>query len=166
MTYTSIPDYKVKKIKKLYNEGLSIGGIAKTVGVTKITVYKYIDYKSVVSKDSDEYRKNLDLPYHLRKRIENEENGKHSRFVWPCGCITIMDGDSFTIHPCSNECPVIARAKQVAAYYDIKSVKIAAKYEAPKFEKQTGMTFPKDIIERFNGDSRFCLQCSGCHGCR
>lgn len=38
-------------------------------------------------------------------------------------------------------------------------------YEKPLFEKSEGMTFTKEIWEEFNG-SRFCLQCSGCHGCR
>jgi len=40
-----------------------------------------------------------------------------------------------------------------------------AKYEKPLFELQDEMTFPKDIWEKFNG-GRFCIQCSGCHGCR
>jgi hypothetical protein len=98
--------------------------------------------------------------------ISKEEFENHSQFVWSCGCITTMNNDCFTIHPCSDDCPVIARAKQVAVYHNIQSIDIVAKYEKPKFEKQTNMTFPMDIIERFNGDNRFCLQCSGCHGCR
>lgn len=28
-----------------------------------------------------------------------------------------------------------------------------------------GLTFPKEIIENFN-NRRYCVQCSGCHGCR
>lgn len=40
-------------------------------------------------------------------------------------------------------------------------------YETPIFEKEESMMFPEEIIEEFNdGDSRFCLQCSSCHGCR
>lgn len=39
------------------------------------------------------------------------------------------------------------------------------RYEKPMIEKQEKMTFPIDIIESFNG-GRFCVQCSGCHGCR
>lgn len=38
-------------------------------------------------------------------------------------------------------------------------------YEKPILEKQDGMEFPFQILELFNGN-RFCLQCSGCHGCR
>jgi len=38
-------------------------------------------------------------------------------------------------------------------------------YEKPVFEKQDGLTFPREIIEKFNG-GRFCVQCSSCHGCR
>lgn len=98
--------------------------------------------------------------------VTKEEHGKNSKFVWSCGCITIMDSDCFTIDPCSKGCPVISRAKQVAAYYNIQSVNIVAKYEKPLLEEQDGMQFPTQIMERFNADSRFCLQCSGCHGCR
>jgi len=39
------------------------------------------------------------------------------------------------------------------------------KYEKPLFEKQNGMEFTMDILETFNF-KRFCVQCSGCHGCR
>jgi hypothetical protein len=39
------------------------------------------------------------------------------------------------------------------------------KYEKPVFEKEEELTFPVEIIEQFNG-GRFCVQCSGCHGCR
>ena len=39
------------------------------------------------------------------------------------------------------------------------------KYEKPLVEKQEKMTFPMEIIESFNS-GRFCVQCSGCHGCR
>lgn len=97
--------------------------------------------------------------------VTQEENGKHSRFVWSCGCITVMDGDSFTIHTCSSDCPVISRGKQVAEFYNINSVNVVAKYEKPLFEKQESMDFPMEIIEKFN-NGRFCKQCSGCHGCR
>ncbi len=38
-------------------------------------------------------------------------------------------------------------------------------YEKPLFEEKKELTFPKEIWERFNG-GRFCMQCSGCHGCR
>ena len=38
-------------------------------------------------------------------------------------------------------------------------------YEKPLFEKQSGMDFPMQIIEKYNG-GRFCLQCSSCHGCK
>lgn len=38
-------------------------------------------------------------------------------------------------------------------------------YEKPLFEEQSGMEFPMQILEKLN-DGRFCLQCSGCHGCR
>lgn len=39
------------------------------------------------------------------------------------------------------------------------------RYQKPLFQKQAQMTFPTEIMEKFNG-GRFCLQCSGCHGCR
>lgn len=38
-------------------------------------------------------------------------------------------------------------------------------YEKPLFEEQPGLVFPQQILEAFNG-GRFCVQCSGCHGCR
>jgi len=38
-------------------------------------------------------------------------------------------------------------------------------YEKPLFEEQPGLVFPRQIMETFNG-GRFCVQCSGCHGCR
>lgn len=38
-------------------------------------------------------------------------------------------------------------------------------YEKPVFKKQDGLTFPQEIIERFNG-GRLCVQCSSCHGCK
>ena len=41
------------------------------------------------------------------------------------------------------------------------------KYEKPKIEKQTKMTFPVDIIEsNSNGKYLVCKQCSSCHSCR
>ena len=39
------------------------------------------------------------------------------------------------------------------------------KYQKPLFEKQDGMVFPIEIMEKING-GRFCLQCSSCHGCK
>ena len=38
-------------------------------------------------------------------------------------------------------------------------------YEKPTIEKCEKMTFPAEIMDKFNG-GRFCMQCSGCHGCR
>ena len=38
-------------------------------------------------------------------------------------------------------------------------------YRKPVFVKEKELTFPKEIIEKFNG-GRFCVQCSSCHGCR
>jgi hypothetical protein len=38
-------------------------------------------------------------------------------------------------------------------------------YEKPLFEEQAGLVFPRQIMEAYNG-GRFCVQCSGCHGCR
>ena len=38
-------------------------------------------------------------------------------------------------------------------------------YKKPVFVKEKELTFPREIIEKFNG-GRFCVQCSGCHGCR
>lgn len=38
-------------------------------------------------------------------------------------------------------------------------------YKKPVFVKENGLIFPREIIEIFNG-GRFCVQCSGCHGCR
>lgn len=46
-----------------------------------------------------------------------------------------------------------------------KSEKYVKRYQKPIFEKQEQMMFPIEIMEKFNG-GRFCLQCSGCHGCR
>ena len=39
-----------------------------------------------------------------------------------------------------------------------------SEYEKPVFEKESGLTFPREIIEAFNG-GRMCVQCSSCHGC-
>lgn len=47
----------------------------------------------------------------------------------------------------------------------IESKEQKVRYQKPLFEKQEQMTFPTEIMEKFNG-GRFCLQCSGCHGCR
>lgn len=38
-------------------------------------------------------------------------------------------------------------------------------YEKPVVKESEGLTFTKEIWDKFNGD-KFCLQCSGCHGCR
>ncbi len=38
-------------------------------------------------------------------------------------------------------------------------------YKKPVFVKEKELTFPKEIIEKFNG-GRFCVQCAGCHGCK
>ena len=38
-------------------------------------------------------------------------------------------------------------------------------YQRPVFEREESLTFPREIIEQFNG-SRFCVQCSSCHGCK
>ena len=43
-------------------------------------------------------------------------------------------------------------------------VKIA-NYEKPLFVEKQALSFPKEIWDQFNG-GRFCIQCSGCHGCR
>ncbi len=46
-----------------------------------------------------------------------------------------------------------------------KDYKKRIAYEEPLFEKQIGMVFPQEIIEKFNG-GHFCVQCSSCHGCK
>ena len=38
-------------------------------------------------------------------------------------------------------------------------------YEKPLFEEREELAFPKEIWEKFNG-GKWCIQCSGCHGCR
>lgn len=38
-------------------------------------------------------------------------------------------------------------------------------YETPLFEREDVPSFPDEIIEGLD-DSKICLQCSGCHGCR
>lgn len=47
---------------------------------------------------------------------------------------------------------------------DVKLVKNPV-YKKPVFEKQERLSFPKEIIDQFNG-GRFCVQCSSCHGCQ
>jgi hypothetical protein len=47
----------------------------------------------------------------------------------------------------------------------IKKETKKAVYEKPKFVERNSLAFPKEIWEQFNG-GRFCIQCSGCHGCR
>lgn len=37
-------------------------------------------------------------------------------------------------------------------------------YQKPLFEKTEGLTFPEEIIQKFNV-IKCCLQCSSCHGC-
>jgi len=46
-----------------------------------------------------------------------------------------------------------------------KSTESRDVYERPVFVREKELAFPKEIIEKFNG-GRFCVQCSGCHGCR
>lgn len=43
--------------------------------------------------------------------------------------------------------------------------KCSKKYQKPVFTKEKKAVFEKEIMEKFNG-GRFCVQCSGCHGCR
>lgn len=38
-------------------------------------------------------------------------------------------------------------------------------YKKPVFIQEKELTFPKEIIEKFNG-GRLCVQCSSCHGCK
>jgi len=38
-------------------------------------------------------------------------------------------------------------------------------YQKPYVGERSEMTFPREIIEKFN-NGRYCIQCSGCHGCR
>jgi hypothetical protein len=38
-------------------------------------------------------------------------------------------------------------------------------YEKPLFEEQIELTFPRELLEVFNGE-QMCIQCSSCHGCR
>ena len=38
-------------------------------------------------------------------------------------------------------------------------------YEKPLFRERKELAFPKEIWEKFNG-GKWCIQCSGCHGCR
>ena len=99
--------------------------------------------------------------------LEKQEisDDRHTRFTWSCGCVTTLDTDVLSILPCSSDCVVIERAKDVADFYHASLV-VRKKYVAPLFEKQKSMMFPYDIINKFNKDNRFCLQCSGCHGCR
>lgn len=46
-----------------------------------------------------------------------------------------------------------------------KEIRKETNYEKPLFEKEGEMVFPREIIEEFNG-SKYCVQCSSCHGCR
>ncbi len=39
------------------------------------------------------------------------------------------------------------------------------KYEKPKVVERQNLAFPKEIWDKFNS-GKYCLQCSGCHGCR
>lgn len=45
-----------------------------------------------------------------------------------------------------------------------KTAPVLKDYEKPLFVKKEGLVFPKEIVEKFNG-GRFCVQCTGCHGC-
>lgn len=38
-------------------------------------------------------------------------------------------------------------------------------YKKPIFIKEEEMTYPKEIMEEWN-EGKYCLQCTGCHGCR
>ena len=38
-------------------------------------------------------------------------------------------------------------------------------YEKPTIARCARMDFPMEIMEKYNG-GRYCVQCSGCHGCR
>jgi len=102
------------------------------------------------------------LPTLEKQEISDE---RHTRFTWSCGCVTTLDTDVLSILPCSSDCVVIERAKEVANYYKASLV-VKTKYEKPLFELQKQMTFGLDILKKFNKDNHFCLQCSGCHGCR
>lgn len=46
-----------------------------------------------------------------------------------------------------------------------EEVKKVSGYEKPVFEKTEGLTFPEEIIQKFNSRGYSCLQCSACHGC-
>jgi len=46
----------------------------------------------------------------------------------------------------------------------IPESKTTSEYEKPVFEKESELTFPREVIEAFNG-GRMCVQCSSCHGC-
>lgn len=46
-----------------------------------------------------------------------------------------------------------------------KETKKKPGYEKPLFEKTEGLTFPEEIVQKFNG-IMCCLQCSSCHGCQ
>ena len=39
-------------------------------------------------------------------------------------------------------------------------------YEKPVLKKDKGLVFPREIMNKLFNDARFCVQCSGCHGCR
>lgn len=56
----------------------------------------------------------------------------------------------------------------IVIYYDFMKMERTKKrkYEKPVITKEKGMHFPLEIIHTFNTNSRFCVQCSGCHGCR
>lgn len=52
-----------------------------------------------------------------------------------------------------SSCPFLVKGKE------------ANRYEKPVLIKKQSLTFPVEILEKFNG-KRFCIQCSSCHGCR
>lgn len=66
---------------------------------------------------------------------------------------------------------VIKRLFRIESWWEVEmavsveQVRESCVYEKPVFEKQKEMVFPREVVEHFNG-GRFCVQCSGCHGCR
>lgn len=59
----------------------------------------------------------------------------------------------------------MASAKAKAQSTGLRNGERSVRYEKPRFEERKSMDFPKEIAEKFNA-GRFCIQCSGCHGCR
>lgn len=48
---------------------------------------------------------------------------------------------------------------------DKKNIEIGDSYKKPEFEKEKELNFPKEIMDKFNGN-KYCLGCTSCHGCR